>query len=292
MSESSLPAKAGAVTARGYALPPWAMVIVAVISVQMGAALAKQLFEVAGPSGVVFIRTLLGAAMFYALWRPRLFGHSRKAYGYILLYGTDIALMMLTFYAAINRIPLGVAVAIAFAGPLGVAVFGSRRRQDFLWVLAAGVGILLLSPFTNASLDPAGILLAMLEAVLWASYILISKRVNRVLDGNSALTLSMGVAAVVALPLGAGGAAQVLVSPMLIVLGLLVALLSSAIPFALEFQALKTMPPRVFGLLVSLEPAAAAVMGLLILHEALGLREVIGIALVTAAAIATARSAT
>jgi inner membrane transporter RhtA len=291
MSESSLPAKTGAVTARVFVLPPWAMVIVAVVSVQMGAALAKQLFDAAGPSGVVFIRTLLGAAMFYLLWRPRLFGHSRKAYRYIVLYGANIALMMLTFYAAINRIPLGVAVAIAFAGPLGVAVFGSRKPQDFVWVLAAGVGILLLSPFTNASLDPVGILLAMLEAVLWGCYILLTGRINRVLDGNTVLTLSMGVAAVVALPLGIGGAAQVVASPALIVLGLLVALLSSAIPFSLEFQALKTMPPREFGLLVSLEPVMAAVMGFVILHEALGIREIIGIALVTAAAVATARSA-
>lgn len=290
MSESSLPAKTGRVAARVSVLPPWALVIVAVISVQMGAALAKQLFDIAGTSGVVFIRTLVGTIVFYVLWRPRLLGHSRKAYGYMLLYGADIALMMLTFYAAINRIPLGVAVAIAFAGPLGVAVMGSRRAQDFLWVLAAGVGILLLSPFTNAALDPVGVLLAMLEAVLWASYILLSGRINRVVDGNTALAFSMGVAAMVALPLGIGGAAQVLTSPALIVVGLVVALLSSAIPFSLEFQALRTMPPRAFGLLVSLEPVMAAVMGFLILHEALGIREVIGIGLVTAAAVATARS--
>lgn len=291
MSESSLPAKTGAVTARVVVLPPWAMVIVAVVSVQMGAAFAKQLFDTAGTSGVVFIRTLLGAIMFYLLWRPRFWGHSRKAYRYILMYGVNIALMMLTFYAAIDRIPLGVAVAIAFAGPLGVAVLGSRRTQDFLWVLAAGGGILLLSPFTNASLDPVGIILAMLEAVLWACYILLSGRISRVLDGNTALTLSMGVAALVALPLGISGAAQVVTSPALIVLGLLVALLSSAIPFSLEFQALKTMPPRAFGLLVSLEPVMAALMGFVILHEMLGLREIIGVGLVTAAAVATARSA-
>ncbi|MBI5669083.1 MAG: EamA family transporter [Chloroflexi bacterium] len=271
-------------------MPPWAMVVTAVLSVQMGAALAKQLFDVAGPSGVVFLRTALGAAMFYALWRPRLFGHSQRAYLQIVVYGTNIALMMLTFYAAISRIPLGVAVAIAFAGPLTISVLGSRRVQDLVWVLAAGAGIVLLSPFSSAALDPVGIGLAFIEAGLWAGYILLTRRINRALDGNTALTLSMGVAAVVALPFGIGGAVQVLAAPALVLAALLVALLSSAIPFGLEFRALKVLPSRVFGLLVSLEPVIATLIGFVVLHEALGLREGIGIALVTLAAVATARS--
>lgn len=292
MSETSWAVKISAVRARvnvGW-MPPWAMVVTAVLSVQMGAALAKQLFDVAGPSGVVFLRTLLGAAMFYLLWRPRLLGHSRRAYLHILFYGTNIALMMLIFYAAISRIPLGVAVAIAFAGPLTVAVLGSRRAQDLIWVLAAAVGIVLLSPFSSAALDPVGIGLAMVEAGLWAGYILFTRRINRVLDGNTALTLSMGVAALVALPFGLGGAVHVLAAPSLIVSGLLVALLSSAIPFGLEFRALKVMPSHVFGLLVSLEPVIATLIGFVVLRETLGLREGIGIGLVTLAAVATARS--
>ncbi len=285
----SLFARAG--VPRVTLVPPWALVIIAVISVQMGAAVAKQLFDAAGPSGVVFLRTLLGAAMFAALWRPRVFGHSRRAYLYMLVYGADIALMMLSFYAAIDRIPLGVAVAIAFVGPLGLAVLGSRRAIDIVWVVMAAAGVLLLSPFTAQSLDPVGVLLAAIDGVLWAGYIVISKRINRVLDSNTVLTLSMLIAALVALPVGIRGAAAVLADPALMIISLVVALLSSAIPFGLEFQALKRMPPRAFGLLLSLEPVAAALMGFILLHEALGLTEMLGIGLVTTAAFATARSA-
>jgi len=271
--------------------PPWALVAAAVVSVQVGAAVAKQLFDVAGPVGVVFLRTLLAALMFWVLWRPRLRGHTGRAYALIVLYGINIALMMLSFYASIDRIPLGVAVAIAFAGPLGLAVAGSRRVTDVLWVAMAAVGILLLSPFTNTQLDPLGVVFALCSALLWASFVLLSGRVNRALDGNTALALSMSVAALVALPAGFNGGIKVFADPALIALAFVVALLSSAIPFALEFRALKTMPPRAFGLMVSLEPVVAAMIGFLILREALGWREVAGIVLVTIAAVATARSA-
>jgi inner membrane transporter RhtA len=273
------------------AIPEWALVVAAVISVQIGAAIAKQLFDAIGPAGVVFLRTLLAGVAFWAIWRPGIRGHGKAAYVYVLLYGINISLMMLAFYAAIDRIPLGIAVAIAFAGPLGVAVAGSRRASDLLWVAMAAISILLLSPFTNAELDPLGVLFALLSALLWSAYILLSGRVNRALDGNTALTLSMSVAAMVSLPLGIGTALKVLADPTLLALGLVVALLSSAIPFALEFQALKTMPPRAFGLVVSTEPVVATIIGFVALHEALGLREIIGIILVTIAAVATARSA-
>jgi inner membrane transporter RhtA len=271
-------------------IPPWVLVVIAVIAVQVGAAIAKQLFDTAGPAGVVFLRTFLAAVIFWALWRPKVFGLGSRAYVYVVLYGINIALMMLSFYAAIDRIPLGITVAIAFAGPLTVAVAGSRQIRDVLWVLLATVGILLLSPFTNISLDAGGVVLAFLSALTWATYILLSGRINRVMDGNTALSLAMGVAALVSLPLGIIGAAGVLANPSLILLSVIVALLSSAIPFAFEFHALKTMPPRVFGLLVSLEPVVATLIGFVILQELLAVRDVIGIILVTIAATATARS--
>jgi inner membrane transporter RhtA len=271
-------------------LPPWALVAAAVVSVQVGAAVAKQLFDVAGPVGVVFLRTLLAAAIFWVLWRPRLRGHTTRAYALMVLYGINIALMMLSFYASIDRIPLGVAVAIAFAGPLGLAVAGSRRVVDVLWVTMAALGILLLSPITNADLDPLGVVFALGSALLWSAFVLLSGRVNRALDGNTALALSMSVAALVALPAGFNSGIKVLADPALIALAVVVAVLSSAIPFALEFRALKTMPPRAFGLMVSLEPVVAAMIGFLVLREALGWREVAGIVLVTIAAVATARS--
>lgn len=266
------------------------MVVIAVISVQVGAAIAKSLFDAAGTSGVVFLRTALAAVMFLAMWRPALWGHSRRAYGFILLYGTIIAFNMLVFYATINRIPLGIAVAIAFAGPLGIAVLGSRKLVDLVWVVIAAVGIILLSPLTDATLDPLGIGLAMVTAVLWAVYILITKRASHVLEGNTVLALSMGVAALVALPFGITGAVNVFASPSLILTALLAGLLSSAIPFWLEFKALKLLSSRVFGLLVSLEPVAAAVAGYVLLHEDLSPQKIIGIGLVTIAAAATTRS--
>lgn len=271
-------------------LPAWALVLIAVISVQYGAGVAKGLFELVGPTGVVFLRTFITGVVFYTLWRPRIRGYTRGDYAYLLLFGINIAVMMLTFYAAIDLIPLGVAVAIAFAGPLGVAVLGSRRLSDFIWVIIAAIGILLLSPFTNTSLDPLGMALSLLSALTWATYIYLNKRISRAFPVSTALSFGMLIAAAVVLPVGAAGAVRVLTDPTLLALAFVVALFSSAIPFAFEFQALKGLPPRAFGLLVSIEPVAAAVMGFLLLGEALGQNEIIGVALVTAAAVATARS--
>lgn len=273
------------------ALPDWALVPIAIVSVQFGAAVAKGLFNTAGPGGVVFLRTLLAGVLFMVVWRPRVRGHSRKAYGYMLAYGATIAVMMLAFYAAIDLIPLGITVAIAFAGPLVVAVLGSRKPIDFVWIALATGGILLLSPITSTDLNPMGMVLALLSSASWAVYILLTKRINRLFDGNTALALAMCVAAVVALPFGINGAAAVLLDPALLLLSLIVALLSSAIPFWLEFVALKTLSSRAFGLLVSLEPVVAALIGFVVLRETLGGNEMIGIALVTIAAVATTRTA-
>jgi inner membrane transporter RhtA len=269
--------------------PAWALVIIAIVSVQIGAAVAKSLFDTVGPSGVVFLRTALGAAIFFVAWRPALRGYSRRVMLYITIYGATIAFNMLLFYAAISRIPLGVTVAVAFAGPLGVAVLGSRRAVDLLWVALAGIGVLLLSPFTNETLDPIGILLAVLTAIAWAAYVILTKRVSHLLPGNSALALSMLMAALVALPFGGSGAIKVLTDPLLIITAIVVALLSSAIPFWLEFRAIRSLSPRVFGLLLALEPVVASVIGVLILSENIGLTEGLGIGLVTIAAIATTR---
>lgn len=272
-------------------LPPWLLVVVSIISVETGAAFAKQLFDTAGTAGVVFIRTFIGAIIFTVIWRPRFRGYSRKVYLYMVLYGATIAGNMLIFYATISRIPLGITVAIAFAGPLLVAVLGSRKTMDFVWVVVAAVGIILLSPLTNVTLDGFGMVLAGLVAVAWALYILVTKRVSGIMEGHTMLAFSMCVAALVALPFGGAGAVKVLADPALIGRSLLVALLSSAIPFSLEFTAMKRMSSRVFGLLASVEPVAAAIIGLVVLHEALGIKEVLGIGLVTIAAFATARDA-
>lgn len=272
------------------AIPPWALVLMAVISVQFGAAFAKGLFDVAGPSGVVFIRLVLTGSLFVALWRPNLRALTGKDRLWVLLYGMNTALMMMLFYAAIDRIPLGVSVAITFIGPLAVAVIGSRRALDVVWALLAGVGIVLLSPLVNDSLDPVGLAISVVCGISWALYIVIGRRVTRMADGNSLLGVSLLIAAVTVLPFGAAGAVRVLAHPELLLLALVVAFLSSMVPFALEFEALRRITPRAFGLLLSLEPVAATVVGFLILHEALGARELAGILMVTVAAAATARS--
>ncbi len=271
-------------------IPPWLLVLIAVISVQLGAAVAKQLFVAIGFTGVVFLRTFLGGLIFLLAVRPRVFGHSRRVYLNIVVFGVTIAANMLLFYAAIERIPLGIAVAIAFAGPLMISVLGSRRAIDFVWIVLAAVGILLLSPFTDVTLDPVGILFAAICSVAWATYIIVSKRASALMPGNTMLALAMCVGALAAAPFGAVKALGVLENPALVGVALLVALLSSVIPFWLEFRAIKQVAPRTFGLLVSLEPAAAAVMGWLILHESLSVEKLIGIGLVTIAAIATTRS--
>ncbi len=285
---AALPESRPSATPMFASVPPWMMVVVAVISVQAGAALAKQLFGAAGPSGVVFLRTSLAAVLFLALWRPKIRGYSRRVYIDIALYGIVIALNMLAFYVTITLIPLGIADAIAFAGPLGVAVFGSRKLSDLAWVGLAAVGIILLSPISNEALNPVGVLLACLTAVLWGLYVVQTKRVGAIAaDGKTVLAWGMVIAAVVALPLGIGGAVQVLSDPSLIVLSVVVALLSSAIPFALEFLALQRMSAFAAGLMLSMEPVVATIIGFVLLHEGLDVKEIAGILLVTVAAVGT-----
>lgn len=268
-------------------IPPWLLVVFAIVSVQIGAGMAKQLFPIAYPTGVVFLRTSLAALMFWVLWRPRRAKRSRRDIFFVTLYGVNMAAMMLSFYAAIELIPLGVSVAIAFMGPLTVAVIGSRRPVDFLWVAVAGVGILLLSPITNTALNPLGVGLAVFSAFTWAVYIVLSRIVGKSFNGSEGLTISMTIAAVVALPFGAVGAWNAVIRPELLLLILAVALFSSAIPFALEFYAAQHLKPRTFSMLLSLEPVIATMVGTLALSQALSLQELIGIVLVTVAAVAS-----
>lgn len=271
-------------------IQPWMYIVGAIIFIQFGASVAKQLFDEIGFASVVFLRTFLGSLFFLSLARPRFRSYNRRVYLHALFYGATIAANMLIFYAAMERIPLGITVAIAFCGPLVVSVLGSRRPIDFLWIALAALGILLLSPITGTDLDPVGVLLAFICSGAWATYILIAKRASSLLPGNTMLALAMTVAALVAAPFGAVGVVGVLASPSLLLLALLVALFSSIIPFWLEFRGIRHLEPRVFALLMSLEPAAAALMGWVVLHENLGGDQLIGIGMVTIAAIATTRT--
>ena len=278
---------------RTRAVPAPALVLAAVLSVQCGAAFAKQLFSDVGPGGVVFLRLAVSALVLVVLTRPRVRSMSGASLRAAVLFGLVLAGMNYSFYEAIERIPLGVGVAVELVGPLGVAVAGSRRLLDLLWVGLAAVGVALLSLQYDGDVSRVGLLLALLAGALWAAYILVSQRVGRLLPGSTGLALALVVAAVAVAPIGIADGGTGLLEPRVLAIGTAVALLSSAIPYSLELSALRTLPARVFGVLMSAEPAAAALAGLIVLGEHLLGREWLAIALVAAAsagATATARS--
>lgn len=264
-------------------LPPPLLVLLSVISVQLGAALAKSLFQMIGSEGTVFLRVGFAALVLLLMWRPRLQGYTRADYTLVVLFGLAIASMNSAFYAAIARIPLGIAVTLEFVGPLGIAVVASRRRRDLLWAGLAAGGLILLAPIGNTVIDPVGVGLALLAGICWAGYILLSARVGRTFPGGTGLALSMAIAALVLIPLGVGSGGGMLLAPRVLLVGVGVAVLSTVIPFSLELEALRRLPARVFGVLMSLEPAIAALIGFVVLREATGLRALVALTLIMVA---------
>jgi inner membrane transporter RhtA len=269
-------------------VPPVVLVLGAITSVQVGAALAKTLFDEIGAGGTVFVRVLLAALVLALIWRPGLAGLGRREILLAVLFGLTLAGMNLAFYSALDRIPLGITVTLEFVGPLGVAVAGSRGALDLLWVGLAAAGILLLSDFGSGDLDRVGVALALLAGCLWAAYILLSARIGRVFPGGSGLALAMIVAAALLLPVGVADAGADLLVPWILAAGGAVAILSSAIPYSLELEALRRMPAGVFGVLMSLEPAVAALAGFVVLGEDLVARELVAILLVVGASAGAA----
>jgi inner membrane transporter RhtA len=272
-------------------VPPAVLVIGAVASVQFGSAFAKTLFDEIGPGGTVFLRALAAAIVLAVLFRPRLRGHHRRGIVAVVLFGLALAGMNGSFYAALDRIPLGVAVTFEFVGPLSVAVFGSRRPLDLVWVGLAAAGILLLSDFGTTDLDALGVGLALLAGAFWAAYILLAARVGREFEGGEGLALAMLVAVVPLTPLGVADGGGDLLVPWILAAGLAVGLLSSAIPYTLELEALRRMPAGVFGVLMSLEPAMAATAGFIVLGQDLSAQELVAILLVVLASAGAARGA-
>ena len=264
--------------------------LAAAVTVQSGAGIAKGLFDRLGPSGTVLLRMVFGAAVLVALWRPRLRGHKRDDLTIALLFGLALAIMNWTFYEAIDRIPLGITVAIEFAGPLSVAVAGSRRRLDVIWVVLAAGGILLLVRTGSGHANLAGVAFALAAAACWAAYIVLSQRAGRAFPRGEGLALAMAVGTVALLPVGIAGAGSSLLAAGPLAIGLAVGMLSSAIPYSLELEALRRLPSRVFGILLSLDPAIAALVGLVLLDQGLSAREVLGIACVVAASVGASLS--
>jgi inner membrane transporter RhtA len=270
-------------------VPAPALVIAGVLSVQLGAAAAKSLFDDLTPTGVVALRLCFGALVLGLLFRPRIRNRPRDELWLAAGFGLVLVSMNLCFFQALDRIPLGIAVTLEFIGPLGVALMGSRRSSDFIWVAMAGGGIALLAPGFGEGLDPAGVAFALAAGVLWGIYILLGVRVGKAFPGPTGLILAMGVGACLALPLGVASAGSALLDPGLLAAGFGVAMLSSAIPWSLELEALRRLPTNVFGVLMSLEPAAASLAGFLILGEDLAAREIVAIGLVVAASAGAAR---
>lgn len=268
-------------------IPAPTLVILAGLTVQLGSALAKSVFTLAGPLGTVFLRVALSAVLLFVLWRPR-WQATRPHWPLVMAYGGILALMNTSFYLAIDRIPLGIAVAIEFTGPLGLAVIKSRRWLDVIWVTLAAVGVLLLAPLQGSGLDPIGLGFAGLAAMSWAGYILLTAATGKVIPGIEGLAWAMVFGTCLLTPIGIGAAGSRLLDGQLLIIATAVAALSSA-TYALELVALRRLPVNVFGVLLSVEPMLAAASGFVVLGETLTLRSLIAVVLISIAAAGSAR---
>lgn len=269
--------------------PSGVLVVSAIASVQFGSAVAATLFAQIGPGGAVWLRLLFGTVILLALWRPRIHGYTRHELLLATLFGLVLASMNFSFYSAVHRIPLGIAVTLEFVGPLAVGLAGSRRPRDLLWVGLAAAGILALTRGGIHHLDPLGVAFALLAGSLWALYILVNARVGRAFEGGTGLALAMCVATLVMAPIGIAQGGSQLLEPRSLLLGGVIGMLSSAIPYSFEVEALRRIKTSVFGVLMSIEPAMAAFAGLIVLGQSLAARELLGMALVVIASVGAAR---
>lgn len=281
--------------------PRWAQalpllaVFGSVVALGVGTSFAKQLFPVVGSLGTTALRVGFSALLLLLIWRPWRKPLSRAEVMSLIRYGVALGCMNLMFYQSLKTIPFGVAVAIEFSGPLTLAVFTSRQRIDFLWIALAIAGLALLLPFGNISIDgndvsalnPEGVFCALVAAVFWAAYILFGKKVGHLHAGHS-VSLGLSVAAITVVPFGVWHAGSALWQPQILLAGLVVGAISSAIPISLEMVALKRLTPGAFGVMTSMEPAVAALLGLLVLNEQLTAPQWLAIGLVMCAAAGSA----
>ena len=255
------------------------LVVVAASVVQIGAGFAKKLFGQVGPGGAVLLRCFFAAAVMAVVFRPR-----RSALKLpIALFGVATGLMNLSFYHALDRLPLGLAVTVEFVGPLGVAIAGSRRWRDGLWAVLAGTGVAVLTPLTGSHIDLVGLAFALGAGALWAAYIVIGERVAAVSSGAEALALSLPFALFVVAAFGLHDGGVGLLRPAVLGVGFVVAMFSTALPYTLEIEALRRISKPTFGLLMSLEPVIATMVGLVVLGEHLRWRGVVAVALILCA---------
>lgn len=272
-----------ALSTKKFVIPPIPAVLLAIVSVQGGAAIAKSLFPILGASATASLRIGFSALILIAVFRTNLFKLNKEQWLYCLAYGICLGAMNLVFYLALERIPLGLGVTLEFTGPLALALFGSRKLIDLLWVVLAGIGIVLIAPWQSNSVDLWGAALAVLAGGFWAGYIVLGGKISKLMTSGDAVAVGMIFATAFILPFGiySGGLASV--NGTLLLIGVAVALLSSAVPFTLEMGALRQLSSKHFGILMSLEPAVAALSGLLFLKEYLSLTQWLSIICVIAA---------
>jgi inner membrane transporter RhtA len=269
---------------RSDVVPAPVLVVGAIASVQSGAAIATRLFPAVGAGGAVFLRLVVSAVLLLALTRPTIRGVARRDLLLVVGFGLVLAVMNCLFYLSIARIPLGVAVTVEFLGPLGVAIAGSRRLLDLVWVALAALGVALLAG-GGGRLDIVGVILAASAGVFWATYILVSQRVGRTFTGMTGLAIALGVGGIAMVPYGLIAGGRHLLRPGVLGKGAAIAVLSSAIPYSLELAALRRLRASVFGVLMSLEPAVAALSGLIFLNQRLRWQEWIAVGAVMVASV-------
>jgi inner membrane transporter RhtA len=287
------PAPAGALDRwRSGAAPAVGLVLGGALSVQFGAALAATLFPRAGVAGVLSMRLALAAVPLLVVSRPRLRGHDRRAWAAVAGFGAVLATMNASFYAAIDRIPLGAAVTLEFLGPLALSVVAARRARAWLWAGLALAGVALLGQGGLHGLGPAGAAFALAAGACWAAYILLSAEVGRRFPRLDGLALAMAVATVLTLPAGVAGSGGALLDPAVLAAGAAVALLSSLAPYSLELLALRRLGASTFAVLTSLGPAVAALAGFVVLGQAMGAVDALAVVLVVAAGVGAVRAAT
>jgi inner membrane transporter RhtA len=270
-------------------IPAVWLVIAGIVSVQVGAAIAKGLFDLVPPTAMVWLRLITSAVILLLVARPRLTGHSGRDWLIVLGFGVSLLVMNWAIYQSFARIPLGIAVTIEFLGPLTVAVIGSRRLTDLIWVALAGMGVALLG-LSRATLTLAGVGFALLAALGWAFYILLSAQTGRRWPGISGIAIASMVGAIVLAAPAIVEAGSQMLNPTILALGFAIGLLSSVIPYSFELIALRRIPPRVFSILMSLEPAAAALAAMIVLGEFLRLVQWLAMGCVVVASIGATRT--
>lgn len=266
-------------------VPAPLLVVVSIGSVQFGSAIARTLFDELGAAGTVLLRLGLSGAALLLILRPRVRSWTRRSWAAALLLGGTMAAMNSVFYLSLRTVPLGVAVTVEFMGPLALSLVQTRRFIDLVWVVLAGLGVALLGLDTTSGIPVTGLLLAGTAGLFWAGYILASARVGQLLPGIDGLAVALTFGALLVLPFGISGASGLHGQPSLLLPAAAVALLSSVIPYGLELVALRRIPTRVFGILMSLEPAAAAVAGFVVLGQQLVARQMVALVLVSLASV-------